>query len=49
MREQPEPTWNCSDLKMEQLHTQVGSEQHVPAEDHILLTAMHGDARFFKD
>lgn len=40
MREQPEPTQGCSDLEMGQLHSQVGSEQHVPAEDHNLLTAV---------
>lgn len=44
MREQPEPTQGCSDLEMGLLHSQVGSEQHVPAEDHNLLTAVHGDA-----
>lgn len=49
----PEPARSCSDLEMGQLHTQVGFEQHFPAEEHSLLTAaggpVHGDTRFFKD
>lgn len=47
VREQQEPARSCLDLETGQLHTEVGSEQHVPAGEHILLTAavgpLHGD------